>query len=215
MRRFLPVAAFCLPLMLACSPYTFTLSVDLRNATPSGLSLSGKNISVVSLDNGQRGDSLFLAGVSDSFAEQLEKDYYGGQQRIGVYRMLRGSQNAAPSKEAMLDYLIQTGGDVVFAFTLNSMGPVSYGNVSRTGMAVSSDSAFVRSATVPFDLALYVYDSMYQKDTVLTFLGNSDAVLNIYTSENETPQTVLEDKLDSMLPVQGTAVGRQASRIFL
>ena len=215
MRSFLPVAAFCLPLMLACSPYTFTLSVDLRNSTPSGLSLSGKNISVVSLDNGQRGDSLFLAAISDCFAEQLEKDYYGGQQRIGVYRMFRESQNAAPSKESMLRYLLETGSDIVFAFTLNSMGPASYGNVSRTGMAAPSDSAFVRSATVPFDLALYVYDSMYQKDTVLTFLGNSDAVLNIYTSENETPQTVLEDKLDSMLPVQGTAVGRQASRIFL
>ncbi|MGN0189175.1 MAG: hypothetical protein ACI395_06640 [Candidatus Cryptobacteroides sp.] len=215
MRRFLPVAAVCLPLMLACSPYTFTLSVELRDTTPSGLNLSGKNISVVSLDNGERGDSLFLAGVSESFVGQLEKDYFWGEQRVGLFRILKDAKQTEPSKETMLDYLIESGSDVVFAFSLNSMGPVSFGNMVQSGMIDSADSAFVLEAAVPFDIALYVYDSMAQKDTVLTFLGNSEVRPKVYTSGKDVSVSVLEDKVMSSMFVQGLAVGRQSSRIFL
>ncbi|MGN1045751.1 MAG: DUF6340 family protein [Candidatus Cryptobacteroides sp.] len=215
MRRFLPAVAVCLPLMLACSPYTFTLSVELRDTTASGLNLSGKNISVVSLDNGEKGDSLFLAGVSESFAGQLEKDYFGGEQRVGLFRMLKDAERTAPSKEMMLDYLIQTGSDVVFAFTLDSMGPVSFGNAIRSGIKDSVDSAFVIEATVPFDIAVHVYDSMQKKDTVMTFLGSSKALPKIYSSGKDSSEAALTDKVAASLFAQGTAVGRQASRIFL
>lgn len=218
MRLLLPFA-LCLPLFFACSPYTFDLRVDLREASLSGLTLAGKNVSVVSLDNGAQGDSLFLSGVAENFASQLEKDYFGGNRRIGLFRMLRTSTRGNISKAVMLDYLIETGSDVVFVFTLKSLGPVSYGDAVQSapdgasGKVFSADSAYVIEAKVPFDLSLSVYDAMYQKDTVLVYNGVSEVSSRIYSSGSESRE-VLDEKVLASLRTAGENIGRQASRIF-
>lgn len=212
MRRFLPVVAV-LALMSACSPYTFNLSVDLRYSTPSGLNLAGKNLSVVSYDNGTRSDSLFLSGVCENFARRLESDYFSGQRRIGVFRAQKNNSRQVPSKQMMLDFLIESGSDLVFLFTLDSLGPVTSGDLQASGIT-SADSAFFFEAKIPTDIVLYIYDSMYKRDTVLSYRGSSETVSRIYTSGGES-SVALNDKIVSSMQTAGAGIGRQASNIFL
>ena len=137
--------------LVSCGPTYFSLGVEMRNPSRSGIELAGKNISVTYLDDGN--DSLFISSIAEGFTEALEKDYYNGEQHIGIYRIDGTAGSGYASRDSMVNLLMDTGVDLAFLFD------VEYDSV---GDSVSD---------VPFELKLYVYDGMDSRDTVRMFKG--------------------------------------------
>ena len=150
---FLSVLALSV-MSVSCGPTYFSLGVDMRNPSRSGIDLEGKNISVTYLDGGS--DSLFISSVAEGFTQRLERDYFNGEQSIGKYRIDNTSGKAHASRDSMVNLVVETGADVAFLFDVESMGEAE---------SVLDD--------VPFEIRLYVYDAMDQRDTVQMFKGVS------------------------------------------
>ncbi|MCM1198389.1 MAG: DUF6340 family protein [Clostridium sp.] len=206
-----------LPAMAAavsCSPSTFNLGLEMRSPSTSGLSLGNKDLSVVYLDNGRQADSIFLANVSEGFAQSLEKDYFGGNEVIGIYRVDKVQDEDYLSRDAMVRMLVETGSDVTFLFDLVSMGEPSFSIPEKVAAPVSADSAYFVEASIPFAIKLYTYDAMNAQDTVLVFNGKSTAKAPVYTDGAES-RAVLAQKALKSLDEPGYTTGRQCSNIFL
>ncbi|MDE6870737.1 MAG: hypothetical protein K2O58_02820 [Bacteroidales bacterium] len=199
---------------VSCSPSTFNLGIEMRGPSRSGLSLGNKNLSVVYVDNGNYGDSLFLASVSEGFAQTLEKDYFGGNEVVGIYRVDKEDGMDYQSKKAMIRMLVETGSDATFLFDLGTMGKPTFSLPEKVASAVSADSAYLVEASTPFDIRLYAYDAMNVKDTVFVFNGRSTAKSPVYTSGDETDAAMAEKAMRSM-DEPGYTVGRQSANIFL
>ena len=164
--------------LVSCGPTYFSLGVEMRNPSRSGMDLSGKNISVSYLDDGK--DSLFLPSVAEGFTEALEKDFFGGEQKIGIYSVRDSEGVDYTCRDSMVSLLMDTGVDVAFLFGLESM--------DRPEDSVSD---------VPFEIRLYVYDAMNQKDTVQMYSGRS----------------ALKQAAD--ISEQGLETGRRSAHIFV
>ena len=99
----------------ACSPQTFTMNVDMRYPSKSGLDLSRKTMSIVYMDDGTA-DTTFSNRIASSLARTLEEEYFRGNEAVGVYKV--------PSDSVTLDFMhnlvMDTGDDVVFL--LDSFG---------------------------------------------------------------------------------------------
>ena len=199
---------------VSCSPLTFNMSVDMRTPSKSGLSLGNKNLSVIYLDKGESRDSIFISSVAEGFAQSLEKDYFSGEQAIGIYRVSQGKDADYASKDSLVNLLVETGSDVAFVFDLVDMGETSLTKEVRVAAPTSADSMYVAEASTPFTVKLYSYDAMNAKDTVVTFTGKSSARTSVYTSGSETEDALMAKAVDTMSEA-GFATGVQSSNIFL
>ena len=96
---------------------------------------------------------------------------------------------AYASRDTLVNLVLDTGDDVVFLFDAPRYGQPTCS--SRTPVAGSSrDSSNVMSITVPYELSLYVYDSM-GADTVRVFNGSSDFQERVFCSPDESDEDVL------------------------
>jgi len=129
-------------LISACGPSTFSLNVDLRHPSPSGLDLGGKSMSVVYMDNSDSADSLYSAGAADGFATALESGYFSGEHGIEVYSMRSDNTSNYAQKDTLVKLVMETGTDVVFL-------------IDQT---IKCDT-----------LSIFVYDSMNPEDNVIRF----------------------------------------------
>lgn len=155
MNRLVLLLSLCMGLgLVSCGPTYFSMGVDLRSPAKSGIALSGKNLSVSYI--AEEGDSLFLQSVAEGFATALEKDYFGGEPRIGIYRIDNPEGADYTCRDSMFNLLMDTGVDVAFLFKLQS--------VEKPEDSVSN---------IPFGIGLYVYDGMNKSDSVQTFEGKS------------------------------------------
>ena len=153
-RNFILIAAAFI--LAACSPETFTMNIEMRHPSRSGLDLGRKSIAVVYADNGNSRDTLFLRNVAAGFAQTMEEDYYGGQELITLFRT--PADTTLSSKESLTNLIMETGSDVVFVFDTPEFGEPMAGE---------------KSAALPFKLKLYAYDSMNKDDQVLSYNGSS------------------------------------------
>ena len=190
------------------------MSVDMRTPSKSGLSLGNKNLSVIYLDKGESRDSIFISSVAEGFAQSLEKDYFSGEQAIGIYRVSQGKDADYASKDSLVNLLVETGSDVAFVFDLVDMGETSLTKEVRVAAPTSADSMYVAEASTPFTVKLYSYDAMNAKDTVVTFTGKSSARTSVYTSGAETEDALMAKAVNTMSEA-GLATGIQSSNIFL
>ena len=102
--------------IVSCSPSTYTLAVDLRQPSNSGIDLGGKSMSVVYLDNGDSMDSLYIATAAESFASALEGAYFSGEESIDIYSMISDGSSDYSQKDTLVKLVIDTDADVVFLF---------------------------------------------------------------------------------------------------
>lgn len=143
MKRILIVsilAALSLAASSSCGPSAYTMNMDTRYPSASGIDFAGKSISVVFLDNGK--DSLFNVTVADLLASRMEEDYFGGESGIGIYRLPQVSGGVYSSRDTLSSLIMELDTDVVIL--LDSPA-------SRDG-GDGSDEVVVARA--------YVYDSM-------------------------------------------------------
>ena len=177
MRRSLLFAGAAALALASCSPQTFTMNVDMRYPSKSGLDLTRKSMSVVYMDDGQA-DSTFSNRVASALASSLEEEYFNGNEAVGVYKI--------PSDSVTLDLMhnlvMDSGDDVIFLLGRPSFGEVAVPDNVAVRNARSVDSAFVSNAQVPYNARVYVYDSMNKDDKVLNFRGSSILRIPVYNN---------------------------------
>ena len=205
-----------LPFLAAsCGPATFTMDVDVRRPSKSGLDLSRKTFSMVYLDSGNHEDSLFSASIAEGFASKLEKEYFQGEQIIDIFRLEKKQDVDYDSKETLLDILLDVGSDVVFLLEPPAFGKVSVGAMSKLeNRSGSADSSFVSEVSVPFTIRINVYDSMNPADSVFSFNGASTAALVAYSDGTENNENLIKRGLAS-IGESGKETGKTAANSFL
>ncbi len=133
---------------VACGPTRHAISVEMRYPSKAGVELSGKNISVVYLEDDNEAATKFNQSMADGFAYSLEQEYSQIGGNIDVYRMRQVPGADYASKDSLFNILMDTGADLVFLF----------------------DTVSVESA--PFDLQLYCFDGMNRSEKVHKFVGS-------------------------------------------
>lgn len=204
------IAAAAAMLMAACSPETYSIYLDVRQPSHSGFDLSRKTMAIVYMDGPTKADSLLGATSAAAFAEAMEKDYFGGEEAIGMYAY---PASDTVSVETMRSLIMDTGEDVVFLLKPRIGEPGEASNIANK-KATHPDSAYVYKAKVPLTVSLYVYDSM-GKDTVKTYHGSTTANVAVFNG-GITPEEFMNDHLKARVPgIAGETVGKRISTRFL
>ena len=204
-----------LPLLLAvlaasCSPETYTLHLDVRQPSASGLDLSRKSFAIVYMDGRDPSDSVFNSHVATAFARALEEDYFGGEEVVSLF--------ATPSADSltlddMRSFVMDTNEDVVFLIGAPAFGEMSLERNQAITNARTVDSAFVCPATVPFSTRMSVYDSM-GADEVKQFAGNSNLRFLVYNN-GMMPEENLKEKAFQSMEVPAEKIGTRLASGFL
>lgn len=177
MRRSLLFAGAAALALASCSPQTFTMNIDMRYPSKSGIDLSRKSMSIVYMDDGQA-DSTFSNRLASALARNLEEDYFNGNEAIGVYKIPTDSVTL----DLMHNLVMDSGDDVIFLLGRPSFGEVALPDNVAVRNARSVDSAFVTNAQIPYNARVYVYDSMGKEDQLLNFRGNSILRVPVYNN---------------------------------
>lgn len=196
-------------LAAACSPQVYPLYMDVRQPSSSGLNLSRKDISIVYRDGTNQVDSLFDRQAASSFARSLEEDYFGGEEKVGIFHL---PETDSTSLELMHSLVMDTGGDVIFVLKTQLGVPAPETN-QASNISTSVDSAFVCPVAVPVKTHLDVYDSMGQ-DKVHTFNGSAVLRTLVYNNGLLT-QEALGEKALHELSREADIVGQRISKRFL
>lgn len=157
MKRLILAALAALSLA-SCSPQAYTMYLQTRQPSDSGVDMDGKTMAIVYLEDGSSRDSLFNNCVADGLASGLEKEYFNGESSVELYSIV--SQENYTSKDSLMRLLLDMDVDIVFMLDR----PLYSDSVTTTGKTCTTTN-------------LYVYDSMDRKDEV--------RVLN--ASRNVTP----------------------------
>ena len=187
-------------LVVSCGPLAFTLDVETRDVSRSGLDLAEKTFSVVYVDNGDRADSSFAASAADGFAQKLESEYFSGERLIGVYRLDSIPGAVYSSKDTLLNLLMDVSTDVVFLIEPPVLGHAVAGEPVKvkTGGKIPADSSYLSEIDVPFSVCLYVYDSMNQADSVYSYIGRSSVKPVAYTDGRQSDSVVIAKAIEAI-----------------
>lgn len=196
-------------LAAACSPQVYPLYMDVRNPSSSGLNLARKELSIVYRDGTNQVDSLFDRQAASSMARSLEADYFGGEEKVGIFRLPEAD---SMSVDLMHSLVMDTGGDVVFVLKTQLGVPAPETNQVAKD-ATSVDSAFVCPVAVPVKTHLDVYDSMGQ-DKVRSFNGSAVLRTLVYNNGLLTQEAMGEKALKG-LSKEADLVGERISKRFL
>lgn len=202
-------AALC---ALSCGPQFYSLDVDMRRPSLSGLDLRGKNISVAYLENGFGRDSAFVGQMADGFATSLEKDYFGGEQAINIYRMRKDNGVNYASKDTLINLLMDSGDDVVFLFDTPDFGNVNLSESKPVGTAGGDTSTAM--ASFPVTLYLYAYDSMSKVDTLRIYKGATSVGQPLVFPSGESRENIVEGMWANLGSV-GWNVGDKSATKFV
>ena len=211
--RLLSLALTACVLAVSCAPQSFILNSEMRGPSASGLDLGGKSMAVVYL-YANEADTLFGASLASGFATRLEEDYFGGNSFVDIYKMpfRRGADYSA--KDSLVALVMDTGKDVVFVFDTPQFGtPEVSAPVEVKTKPASKDSSYISSATVPFSMKLYVYDSMNKEDKVLGFGGSQEIKQAVYCASPARKPS--GSALWRALAPSAEQIGYQAGESFL
>ena len=197
---------------VSCGPDVFSMLIEMRYPSSSGMDLGGKSMSVVYLeDSSSKKDSSFSASLAEGFAKELERDYFDGEEAVGIFRMDKTEDGVYSSRDTLVSAAMQTGSDVVFLFDAPSFGEVSVAE-DNDGRASSAGRIAV---TAPFRLNLYVYNTL-GADSVRVFRGSSSVSKSYAAEYLESRDTAaLKDVFFSSLSDAGKNAGESASSSFL
>lgn len=165
-----------IPLLLmlaaACSPQTYTLHLDVRQPSSSGLDLSRKSMAVVYMDGKAPADSAFDRAAASAMAQSLEADYFGGEPVVPLFHV---PYTDSVTVEQMHALVMDTEGDVIFLLSSQLELP-------------ENPAAEIK---VPLSTSLSVYDSM-GKDKVHRFSGKAKLIVGNAEDLQESARKVGE-----------------------
>lgn len=209
----LSISALALMMFVACAPSKYTMHLETRYPSKSGLDLAGKNVSVIYLENGTEFKDGFSASMAESLAYNLEKDYGTGEGSVGVFRMTKSAGGDYASKDTLFNLLMDTGSDLVFLIDTIRFGEMTVGGPSKVSYATVPDSSTVNLGSIPFNLRLYSYDAMNASEEVKNFGGTAIAQPEVY-SNGILSSEQLKAGAYKALPAEGWAAGEMLSKSF-
>lgn len=201
--------------LVSCAPQAFVVSPEMRGPSKSGLNLAGKSMAVVYLTDGNPRDTLFNASAAGGFASRLEEDYFGGEREVGLFTARGGDGVQYASKDSLVSLVMETGKDVVFVIDIPELGIPSINDpVKVTGRVAPKDSAYVSTASVPFNTRIFVYDSMGKEDKVYAFAGGRSVRVDVY-SDGRTSKDDLMGRVWSNIASGAENAGYVAAKSFM
>ena len=111
MRKSLVAAAAALSLT-SCMPQAYTMYLQMRQPSDSGIDMDGKNMAIVYLEDGSSRDSLFNNCLADGLAKGLEKEYFDGEMAVDVCSIITGEDYS--SKDSLVRLALDMDADVLF-----------------------------------------------------------------------------------------------------
>ena len=93
---------------VSCSPQVYSLVLDVRQPSPSGLDLARKSMAIVTMETP---DSTFDRNSASAMARVLEQDYYGGEELVQMFRVPAAD---TVTLDLMHSLVMDTEADVVF-----------------------------------------------------------------------------------------------------
>jgi len=141
------LAALAAVSLVSCSPQAYTMYLQMREPSDSGVDMDGKTMAVVYLEDGSTRDSLFNNCVADGLASGLEKEYFNSETAVDLFSIV--SNDDYSSKDSLTRLLLDMDVDIVFLVDR----PEFSDTVSESGKTKTTSH-------------LYVYDSMDRKDEV-------------------------------------------------
>lgn len=209
------VVASALFALVSCAPQAFIVSPEMRGPSKSGLNLAGKSMAVVYLTDGDPRDTVFNASAAGGFASRLEEDYFGGEREIELFTAKGGDGTEYSSKDSLVNLVMETGKDVVFVIDTPVLGePTINDPIKVTDRAMPQDSAYVSTASVPFNTRIYVYDSMSKEDKVYGFAGGRSFKVDVY-NDGKTSKDVLQSKVWNGIASGAENAGYVAAKAFV
>ena len=109
-RRLIVILTFAV-LLVSCGPSRYTVHVEMRHPSKTGLDLAGKIVSVVYYSGKDSLENEAAENMAMGFAEVIEKDNGTGDGSVGVYSVERSAGNYT-LKDSLVNLVIQTDGDV-------------------------------------------------------------------------------------------------------
>ena len=145
--------------VVSCSPQAFSLAVDLRQPSRSGLDLAGKSFAVVYLQNGDEKVGQFNTNFANGFAEKLDDEYFGGHAKVSLYTIDKREGDKYASRDSLVNLVMDVNTDVVFLVDTPFFGTQQGENL-------------------PFSVNVYAYDSMNRsEDKVYAYSGNNEVAV--------------------------------------
>ena len=213
MKRVLLPFLASLVMAVSCGPTRHSIHVEMRHPSKSGLELAGKSISFVYLENDNVQASAFAGGMADGFASSLEQEYGTEQGSVGVFSMNSLPGAVFSSRDSLVSLLMELNTDVVFLLDTLALGELSINGATSIASPISVDSSYVSTASLPFTMKLYCYDSMNREDKSLSFSGSSVAVPYAYSDGKQDASVIRERVLESLVEV-GREAGNTVASSF-
>ncbi|MCF0175869.1 MAG: hypothetical protein HUJ94_03450 [Bacteroidales bacterium] len=144
-------------MLVACSPLSYTLQLEMNEPSASGLVLNGKSMAVAFVQ--EPDDTCFAASLADGFAYKLETEYFDGEESVPVFMMEKKEGADYSAKDTLVALIMDTEADVVFLIE-PELPATDAGQMALPGIE-------------KFMMNLHVYDSMEPSDQVLNYSGRT------------------------------------------
>ena len=208
MKRSLLSAIAALSALVAlqsCDPQAFSMNVEMRYPSSSGMSIDGKSVAVVYLNEDSAKDSVFNECLANGFASAIEKNYFNGAEAVNLYKMPKVVGGVYSNADTLINLIVDTGCDSVFLFYAPE-----FGNVQIKEQKTSTSGTYY-PVSVPVAIKLYGFDSLSGSDTVHVWTGTRMLSANM---EASLGRQAAADSLWNRIGSSAENLGEVSARTF-
>lgn len=208
MKRSLLSAIAALSALVAlqsCDPQAFSMNVEMRYPSSSGMSIDGKSVAVVYLNEDSAKDSVFNECLANGFASEIEKNYFNGAEAVNLYKMPKVVGGVYSNADTLINLIVDTGCDIVFLFDAPE-----FGNVQIKEQKTSTSGTYY-PVSVPVAVKLYGFDSLSGSDTVRVWTGTRMLSANM---ESSLGRQAAADSLWNRIGSSAENLGEVSARTF-
>lgn len=208
MKRSLLSAIAALSALVAlqsCDPQAFSMNVEMRYPSSSGMSIDGKSVAVVYLNEDSAKDSVFNECLANGFASAIEKNYFNGAEAVNLYKMPKVVGGVYSNADTLINLIVDTGCDIVFLFDAPE-----FGNVQIKEQKTSTSGTYY-PVSVPVAVKLYGFDSLSGSDTVRVWTGTRMLSANM---EASLGRQAAADSLWNRIGSSAENLGEVSARTF-
>ena len=208
MKRSLLSAIAALSALVAlqsCDPQAFSMNVEMRYPSSSGMLIDGKSVAVVYLNEDSAKDSVFNECLANGFASAIEKNYFNGAEAVNLYKMPKVGGGVYSNADTLINLIVDTGCDIVFLFDAPE-----FGNVQIKEQKTSTSGTYY-PVSVPVAVKLYGFDSLSGSDTVRVWTGTRMLSANM---EASLGRQAAADSLWNRIGSSAENLGEVSARTF-
>lgn len=198
-------ALSALAALQSCDPQAFSMNVEMRYPSSSGMSIDGKSVAVVYLNEDSAKDSVFNECLANGFASAIEKNYFNGAEAVNLYKMPKVVGGVYSNADTLINLIVDTGCDIVFLFDAPE-----FGNVQIKEQKTSTSGTYY-PVSVPVAIKLYGFDSLSGSDTVRVWTGTRMLSANM---EASLGRQAAADSLWNRIGSSAENLGEVSARTF-